>query len=263
MASAEGYVPTDISRLNMITTLTSRPCSTNALPRWRREAANRNSPFLKKIPPELRNRIYSMAMPVDETFHAFRGCTYEISAFKDSTSYNGPYTAIPNQKNHVALMQICRQIRAETMNFYFSSNTLVLWARQFGLRASISWLHGQDLQVFDVLQRIDFFAGDRSVDCEHLRVRGLDLPRTYCLRNMLCQLDLSGLTLRLIEGKRTCKTCLSAQTSFIDWYNEGELKELRNEGAALVMVSSERRDLIAKVLKDFSVEQLPYNSSGR
>lgn len=101
--------------------------------RQHREASNQKTPFLK-LPAELRNQIYELALPKEEVF-----CTFETSnknkiegieaekkhmcvSIESSSSY----------KQHFGITQICRQLRQETVKMAYRDNIFMLRVYQKG-----------------------------------------------------------------------------------------------------------------------------------
>ena len=185
-----------------------------------------------------------MAMPVDESFHAMKGYTYPSSKLSHSESEKDAFEVrAERHRTHTALRQVSRQIRRETMEFYFSSNTLVLSAQPDNMPTAIRWLDDADPQAFVYMRKIAFFSERKCGDdpCESYTETSLSL------------IDLRTFTISAVECEEYCKTCQEAHANQVDYYNDSEgMQELRRAGSTSTILGSDRKELLVEVMQGFS-----------
>ena len=120
---------------------------------------------LLELPPELRNRIYELVLPINRDI-------------------------LVHERWHVALnlLATCRQTRSEGSSIYFGRNTF-----HVDYSECIQWLKHLDIQARHLVRRVATGCsgsnGRRSWECDHLRdiIDGQDLGRRMIL---ICWEDL-------------------------------------------------------------------------
>lgn len=88
----------------------------------------KSTDLLTKLPPELRNRIYAYLLEHDEPLVV-------TTPWLDNLM-----TAVMVP----AISQTSRQLRADTLSLFYSSNTFTAYIENFNLRPLIDWLHVVD-----------------------------------------------------------------------------------------------------------------------
>ncbi|KAK4498988.1 hypothetical protein PRZ48_009499 [Zasmidium cellare] len=120
--------------------------------RRQREQDNSNT-LLLKLAPELRNRIFSMALPSDQFFNT----TFKhemVSGDGQERSFKLIRTAAQYQ-SEFALTQVCRQIREETIKVAYSSNTFAVGVHSKDARARAErWIESRPVEVLRVIPRL-------------------------------------------------------------------------------------------------------------
>lgn len=186
-------------------------------------------------------------MPVDQTFNPLHSdCFRRIEEYdlpiadedNEASEDLSKEEIVSKRKEHITAMHICRQIRGETMKFYFSSNTFVLWAQPDSMRITKRWLDHRDNSAFDYMRKVAFWS-----------------ERHCCVpiddSQLLSVLDLPTLTLQAIELSQDCKLCQKAHADLVEVYNKGdELNLIRAEGGISTMLGRDRKELLVKVMED-------------
>ncbi|KAI5366288.1 hypothetical protein Slin15195_G078090 [Septoria linicola] len=214
--------------------------STAPLARWRREIANRDSPLIK-LPPELRNMIYEMVMPIDTTFKPISGCTFQLE--QDCLEWvHRPDTETGTN----ALMHVCRQVRAEAIKLYFASNTFILGTNPLLGNAPL-WLESIGIQALSSLRQVGFFVRSRqNLGCAWWSDEE-ESVHPDC-EMMLCILDIPKATVRHIKDEDACSCCNAVHARLISKYNDAvELLQLRQDGESSTMLPSDRKDLLLQI----------------
>ena len=80
-------------------------------------SGSENSP-LGRLPPELRNEIFSMAMTYSHSIESVR------KSFFNNFGFNGTRPTCPEISSALNIMATCKQIRSETKNLFFSLNDI-------------------------------------------------------------------------------------------------------------------------------------------
>ncbi|KAF2159347.1 hypothetical protein M409DRAFT_30225 [Zasmidium cellare ATCC 36951] len=120
--------------------------------RRQRSLDNQNTPLLI-LAPELRNKIFALALPSGQFFnttfkHDFKSCDGQersVKLLRTAVQY----------KREFGLTQVCRQIRGETIRVVYSVNTFALGVQPRDVRVRAErWIESRPEEVLSVIQRV-------------------------------------------------------------------------------------------------------------
>ncbi|KAK4959834.1 hypothetical protein LTR10_002722 [Elasticomyces elasticus] len=121
-------------------------------------------PAFFRLPPELENMIYELALPRNELYITVRLLTLK------SLDHWLPSTTVPQ------LLATCTLIRAEALPIFYGTNTFVLalgvdgWNNQGEFRDTLRWLKSIDSRGVANLERLVFFGRLRCECGKHSHV---------------------------------------------------------------------------------------------
>ncbi|KAK4498989.1 hypothetical protein PRZ48_009500 [Zasmidium cellare] len=125
--------------------------------RRQREKANLDSRLLR-LPPELRNRIFSFALPSDKMFTT-AGFAQTIPDSGNGEDDGDICLSVRTPEDFIHtfnITQVCRQIRSETLKVAYASNLFILHVRRPYARGAnaTEWIESRPSEVLSCITKV-------------------------------------------------------------------------------------------------------------
>lgn len=195
--------------------------STEKDDRAARELSNSSTPFLK-LPPEIRNHIYSDLLPSDEICDISGEIKYEI---RPSNSKPDKKAFVKTERasgemlfeDPLAIARCCRQLRSEVLRFHFGFNSYVLPVAPEEIEQTSKWLQALPSEAWSVMRTVYL----------HQTMRRCHRNRLPWYERLL-SIDLKTLEVVIIGKLRHCSGCLERYERQIERVRERRtFKELK------------------------------------
>lgn len=150
--------------------------------RVQREQANQDSPLLK-LAPELRNSIFSLALPSDQYFTAAPESQelYLVGLHDDDTTSSKiqetdaespeaqPHKTVRKSESfqrHFGITQVCRQTRSDALKLAYAADTFLVPVLSQDEKITVEkWLDSRPAEVLPLINKIGLQTGLASYTC--------------------------------------------------------------------------------------------------
>ncbi|KAK5737131.1 hypothetical protein LTR17_006914 [Elasticomyces elasticus] len=153
-----------------------------------------NFPFLR-LPPELRNMIYELALPRYQQYVPVSACTPEVRALLAMDFFHPAF--VP------ALLAACHIIRTEALPMFYGNNTFILGLAEDRSKSderqirSLAWLEATDARGIASMTTL-WVAGETNCVCkDHAHIFATQI-------NLVQPEEFVGMEKTLVEGVSAC-----------------------------------------------------------